>query len=115
MTSHAQTGAGASGEPEAFLLERILATGISERQIASALRYHRTVEGRQPISRTLVELGLATDDSMARWIADSQGWRYLPREELRVEGDAHRLAGGEDEQPAPLAPRHRPADGDRAL
>jgi len=90
VTSHAQTGAGASGEPEAFLLERILATGISERQIAAALRYHRTVEGRQPISRTLVELGLATDDSMARWIADSQGWRYLPREELRVEGDAHR-------------------------
>ena len=70
-------------------MERALATGVSERQIAAAQSYHREVEGRQPVSRTLVELGLATDEAVARWIAEFHGWSYLAREELRVEGDAH--------------------------
>ena len=82
----------AAGEAlESFLLERVGEAGVSERQVASALGYHRQVEGRQAVSRTLVELGLATDECMARWIAQFHGWRYLPREELRVEGEAHKL------------------------
>jgi type II secretory ATPase GspE/PulE/Tfp pilus assembly ATPase PilB-like protein len=73
---------------DSFLLGKLLGLGVSERQIASAQTYHREVEGRQPISRTIVELGLATDESVALWIAEFHGWRYLPREELRVEGDS---------------------------
>src|ERR1035438_7161980 len=38
---------------DSFLLEKLLGTGVSERQIASAQGYHREVEGRQPISRTV--------------------------------------------------------------
>src|SRR5208283_995583 len=30
------------------------------------------------------------DAAVARWIAEFHGWRYLPREELRVEGDSHK-------------------------
>jgi type II secretory ATPase GspE/PulE/Tfp pilus assembly ATPase PilB-like protein len=75
---------------DVFLLERIAAAGATERHLQSAQAYHRDVEGRQPLSRTLVELGLATDEAVARWIAEFHGWRYVPREELRVEGDAHR-------------------------
>jgi type II secretory ATPase GspE/PulE/Tfp pilus assembly ATPase PilB-like protein len=71
-------------------MDRLHESGVSERQIVSALSYHREVEGRQPISRTLVELGLATDEAVARWIAAFHGWTYLPREELRVEGDSHK-------------------------
>jgi len=71
-------------------MEKLLRNGISERQVASAQSYHRGVESRQPISRSLVELGLASDETVARWIAEYYGWRYLPREELRVEGDAHK-------------------------
>jgi type II secretory ATPase GspE/PulE/Tfp pilus assembly ATPase PilB-like protein len=78
------------GHLDSFLTERLLESGVSERQIASAQSYHREVEGRQPISRTLVELGLATDEAVARWIASFHGWAYLPREELRVEGDSHK-------------------------
>jgi type II secretory ATPase GspE/PulE/Tfp pilus assembly ATPase PilB-like protein len=78
-------------ELDSFLAEKILGTGVSERQLASAHAYHREVEGRQPVSRTLVELGLATDEAVARWIAEFHGWAYLPREELRVEGDAHKV------------------------
>ncbi len=58
---------------DSFLVEKLLGTGISERQIASAQAYHREVEGRQPISRTVVELGLATDEAVARWIAEFHG------------------------------------------
>jgi type II secretory ATPase GspE/PulE/Tfp pilus assembly ATPase PilB-like protein len=79
------------GQLDSFLVERVLASGVSERQIASAQAYHREVEGRQPVSRTLVELGLATDEAVARWIAEFHGWGYLPREELRVERDAHQV------------------------
>jgi type II secretory ATPase GspE/PulE/Tfp pilus assembly ATPase PilB-like protein len=75
---------------DSFLAERLLKAGVSERQLASAQAYHREVEGRQPLSRTLVELGLATDEAVARWIAGFHGWTYLPREELRVEGQSHR-------------------------
>lgn len=75
---------------DSFLMERLLEAGVSERQIASAQSYHREVESRQPVSRTLVELGLATDEAVARWIAGFHGWTYLPREELRVEGDSHK-------------------------
>jgi type II secretory ATPase GspE/PulE/Tfp pilus assembly ATPase PilB-like protein len=80
----------AGDQIESFLLEKLLGSGISGRQIASAQSYHRDVEGRQAFSRTLVELGLATDDAMARWIAEFHGWKYVPREELHVEGDSHR-------------------------
>jgi type II secretory ATPase GspE/PulE/Tfp pilus assembly ATPase PilB-like protein len=75
---------------DTFLLEKLSKAGASERQIASAQSYHREVEGRQPISRTLVELGLATDEGVARWIAEFHGLAYLPREDLRVEGDSHK-------------------------
>jgi type II secretory ATPase GspE/PulE/Tfp pilus assembly ATPase PilB-like protein len=75
---------------DSFLAERVLATGVSERQLAAAQSYHREVEGRQPVSRTLVELGLATDEAVARWIAEFHGWSYVAREELRVDGDAHK-------------------------
>ena len=73
-----------------FLLAKVKETGISERQVDSTQSYHRSVEGRQPISRTLVELGLATDEAMARWIAEFHGWRYISREELSVKGDSYR-------------------------
>lgn len=76
---------------DAFLFGRLMAAGVSERQIGAARAFHREVEGRQPISRTLVELGLAGDEAVARWIAAFHGLRYVPREELRVEGDAHRV------------------------
>ena len=72
-----------------FLLDRLLGLGVSERQITSAQSYHRDVEGRQPISRTIVELGLATDEAVARWVAEFHGWRYVPREDLRVDGDSY--------------------------
>ena len=91
MSPGASNSVAASEPLEAFLLERVEESGVSERQIASALAYHGQVEGRQAVSRTLVELGLATDESMARWIARFHGWRYLPREELRVEGEAHKV------------------------
>jgi type II secretory ATPase GspE/PulE/Tfp pilus assembly ATPase PilB-like protein len=80
----------AKGEIDAFLVAKILAAGVSEKQVASATSYHREVDGRQPVSRTLVELGLAADDAVARWIAEFYGLPYLPREELRVEGDAYK-------------------------
>ncbi len=73
-----------------FLFEKLDGIGISERQIASAQTYHRGAEGHQAFSHTIVELGLATDEAMARWIAEFHGFRYVPREELRVEGDSHR-------------------------
>jgi len=86
-----RTTAVAGGEPQdGFLIEQVSATGAGDRQVAAALDYHRQVEGRQPLSRTLVELGLASDESVARWIAAYHGWRYVPREELRVVGDAHK-------------------------
>jgi type IV pilus assembly protein PilB len=90
MTQAARNSDNISDHLDTFLLRKVLGTGVSERQIASAQGFHREVEGRQPISRTLVELGLATDEDMARWIAEFHGWRYLPREELRVEGDSHK-------------------------
>src|SRR5271166_2244867 len=90
MSDTAPSPGSAGGHLESFLVERLLAAGVSERQIKSAQSYHREVEGRQPISRTLVELGLATDEAAARWIAEFHGWRYLPREELRVDGDSHK-------------------------
>lgn len=73
-----------------FLVEKLHETGVSGRQIASAQSYHREVEGHQAFSRSIVELGLATDEYMARWIAEFHGLRYVSREELRVEGDSHR-------------------------
>jgi type II secretory ATPase GspE/PulE/Tfp pilus assembly ATPase PilB-like protein len=88
--SEAPTVLAAGRDLEAFLLERLLSAGISEKQGASALAYHREVEGRQPLSRTLVELGLVTDESAARWIADFHGWRYVAPDELRVEEGAPR-------------------------
>jgi type II secretory ATPase GspE/PulE/Tfp pilus assembly ATPase PilB-like protein len=89
--TRATENAGAAGESlELFLLGKLVSAGASERQIASAQSYHGEVDGRQPISRTLVELGLATDESVARWIAEFLGWRYVAREDLRVDGDAHR-------------------------
>lgn len=90
MTADEQSPDHKGEQLDSFLMERILAAGVSERQMASARSYHREVEGRQPISRTLVELGLATDEAAARWIAEFHGLAYLPREELRVEGDAHK-------------------------
>lgn len=90
MRSAAPIPDGSAVNLDSFLLEKLLETGVSERQIASAQAYHREVEGRQPVSRTIVELGLAMDETVARWIAEFHGWRYLPREELRVEGDSHK-------------------------
>lgn len=84
------TQPGPGADLDAFLLARLAEAGVAERQLSSALSYHREVEARQPASRTLVELGLASDEAMARWIAEFHGWRYLPREELRVEGDAYK-------------------------
>jgi len=75
---------------DAYLVERVCAGGVSPRQVASAQAYHREVDGRQPFSRTLVDLGLAADEAAARWIAEFLGCRYVAREDLRVSGDAHR-------------------------
>lgn len=74
---------------DSFLKGKLLGSGVTERQIASAHSYHFEVEGRQPFSRTIVELGLATDEDVARWIAEHLGLTYLPREKLHVEGDAY--------------------------
>ncbi|HZZ19981.1 MAG TPA: ATPase, T2SS/T4P/T4SS family, partial [Opitutaceae bacterium] len=76
---------------DAHIGEALAAAGISERQIASARGFHREVEGRQPFSRTVVDLGLAMDDAVARWIAAFHGWRYLPREDLKVRQGAHKV------------------------
>ena len=84
-----QDPARAGDQLDAFVLERLQEGGISSRQLGSAQAYHREVEGRQAFSRTLVELGLATDEAMALWIAEFHGWRYVPREELRVEGSSY--------------------------
>ncbi len=73
-----------------FLIERVVGSGVSDPQMAAVLAYHHGVEGHQPLSRTLVELGLATDESVALWIAQFLGWRYVSRDDLRVEADAHR-------------------------
>jgi len=79
------------GEPvELDLVGRLVASGISERQVAAAQSYHSGVESRQPFSRSIVDLGLATDEAVARWIAAFHGWRYVPREDLRVEAGAHK-------------------------
>jgi hypothetical protein len=75
---------------DSFLFERLLGCGVSDRQLSAAQSFHREVEGRQPLSQTLVELGLASDEAIARWIAEYYGWRYLPREDLRVDGDCYR-------------------------
>ena len=78
------------GQLDMFLFDRLIESGISERQVASVKSFHREVEGRQPLSRTMVELGLTSDETMARWIADYYGMRYLPREDLIVQGDSYR-------------------------
>jgi type II secretory ATPase GspE/PulE/Tfp pilus assembly ATPase PilB-like protein len=91
MINCIEPGASRAGERlDAFLMECLLGAGVSERQLAAAQSYHREVEGRQPLSRTLVELGLATDEAAARWIADFYALAYLPREELRVQGDSYK-------------------------
>jgi type II secretory ATPase GspE/PulE/Tfp pilus assembly ATPase PilB-like protein len=83
--------AGAQAEAqELFLIDQAKGSGVSEQHVRAALAYHRDVEGRQPFSRTLVELGLAGDEAVARWIAQFHGWRFVPREALRVEDEAHR-------------------------
>jgi type II secretory ATPase GspE/PulE/Tfp pilus assembly ATPase PilB-like protein len=79
---------------ELALARRLRESGVSESHLASAAGYHRGVADRQPLSRTLVELGLASDEEVARWIAAHHGWRYLPPDELRVEGNAHRALPG---------------------
>src|SRR5271167_3388195 len=91
MSEPSQEQARTGEDLDTFLADRLARAGVAERQVASAQSYHRGVEGRQPLSRTLVDLGLATDETMARWIAEFHGWRYLPREELRVEGNAHQV------------------------
>lgn len=89
MTRTAQDPGSPEGDVEAFLASKLAEAGVSERQVAAAQAYHREAGGRQPASRTLVELGLATDEAMARWIAAFHGLRYLPREELHVVDNAH--------------------------
>ena len=79
-----------SAKQDAFLTSRLGESGVSARQLGAALAYHRAVEGRQPLSRTVVELGLVPDCEAARWIAEFQGWRYLSPGELNVEGEAHK-------------------------
>jgi type II secretory ATPase GspE/PulE/Tfp pilus assembly ATPase PilB-like protein len=78
------------GNLDSFLVDMLLESGVSECQILSAQSFHRGVECRQALSRTLVELGLATDEAVACWVAEFFGWKYLPRERLRVEGDSHK-------------------------
>jgi type II secretory ATPase GspE/PulE/Tfp pilus assembly ATPase PilB-like protein len=90
VTSSAKSAEPLDRDLDSFLFERLLGCGVSDRQISSAQLFHREVEGRQPLSQTIVELGLASDEAMARWIAEFYGWRYLPRENLRVNGDCHR-------------------------
>jgi hypothetical protein len=66
-------GAGAPPEgehQELALARRLRESGVSESHLASAASYHRGVADRQPFSRTLVELGLASDEDVARWIAE---------------------------------------------
>jgi type II secretory ATPase GspE/PulE/Tfp pilus assembly ATPase PilB-like protein len=79
---------------ELALARRLRESGVSESHLAAAAGYHRGVADRQPLSRTLVELGLASDEDVARWIAEHHGWRYLPPDELRVQGDAYRALPG---------------------
>lgn len=90
MTTTAHSSDQTGVDLGSYLLSKAEESGVSGRHLASALSYHCGVEGRQPISRTLVELGLATDDAIARWIAEFHGWRYVSREELSVEGDSYR-------------------------
>jgi type II secretory ATPase GspE/PulE/Tfp pilus assembly ATPase PilB-like protein len=75
----------------AFLLKQLVDVGINEHLVRSAADYHVSVEGSQPLSRTLVDLGLAGDEQVARWIASHTGLRFVPREQLQIENGAHRL------------------------
>jgi type II secretory ATPase GspE/PulE/Tfp pilus assembly ATPase PilB-like protein len=90
MRQQAQNADRTDAQLDGFLFEKLLESHILERQVISVKSFHREVEGRQPISRTIVELGLTSDEMMARWIADFYGWRYLPREDLFVQGDSYR-------------------------
>ncbi len=78
------------GGIDGFILGKLQGGGVSSRQVAALLAYHREVESLQPISRTTIELGLASDESVARWVAEFHGWRYVSREELKIVGEAHR-------------------------
>jgi general secretion pathway protein E len=90
MTAIAQPPGFFADPLEAHIGDSLSAAGISGRQIASARAFHREVEGRQPFSRTVVDLGLAGDEAVARWIAGFHGWRYVPRDDLKVRGGAHK-------------------------
>lgn len=68
---------------EPSLLAHIRRAGATERQVVMAGDYHCKVASRQPLSRTLVELGFATDELVARWVAQAVGWSYVARDQLR--------------------------------
>lgn len=74
---------------EAHLAAKLVEAGVSEVQVGAARSFHRQLEGRQPLSRTVVELGLASDEAVARWIAAFHGLRYVAPGELIPRGNAH--------------------------
>lgn len=71
------------------LARKLRESGVPDSHVAAGLAYHRGVEGRQPLSRTLVELGLASDADVGRWIAEYQGWDFVDPAELSAQEGAH--------------------------
>ena len=74
---------GSESGQDACLMLRLRERGASMPTIRSVLRYHETVRERQPLSRTLFELGSASDIDIAQWIAAFNSMAYLSPDDLR--------------------------------
>ncbi|HEY1792961.1 MAG TPA: GspE/PulE family protein [Opitutaceae bacterium] len=77
-----------------YLVGRLGGIGVSGHEISTTLAYHSTVEANQPFSRTIVELGLAADETVALWVATFLGWRLVPRERLVANRELRRVLPG---------------------
>ncbi len=76
---------------EAYLVEQLRMAGTPDTRLKAIFVYHRGVADRQPLSRTLLELGIAGDTAVARWIAEHNGYPLLGPQELRASRSASRL------------------------
>ena len=68
---------------ESHLLKALRRGGASMPTVRSILAYHESVKERQPLGRTLLELGAAQDTDVAQWIAQFNRLAYLSPEALR--------------------------------
>ena len=78
---------------ERFLTEKLIGREdrrVTDTQLADARRHHRSLQAKQPFSRTLVGLDLATDEEIARWLAEHRRWVCIGPGQLRAAPDAVR-------------------------